>query len=81
MKEQFLNKSSMITAPAAWVANGKFVEFDVNARIESVESLYADLKTQMEGSSFKESHYKEIQELLKARSVSLLSNRHWKTAC
>ncbi|KAF2100911.1 carboxy-terminal kinesin 2 [Rhizodiscina lignyota] len=45
--------------------------FDVNARLESMELLYTEMKTQMEGSNFEKSHHKEVQEMMKARITEL----------
>lgn len=71
-KPQFLSKSSTLIAPLEVEANSdSWSAWDVSARIESVESLYADLKNQMQGSAFDRNNFKETIDLMKTRSNDL----------
>lgn len=55
-------------APLAWEANSKLAEFDIAARVRSIDELYDDMKIQMAGSDFERTHQKEMIDMMKARS-------------
>ncbi len=63
---QFLSKDSNLLAPVSW--DGSTLE----AKMENMEKVFQSFKTQMEGTTFEQSHMKEAVALFQARGESSL---------
>jgi hypothetical protein len=63
-RQLFLNKDSNVLAPIAWDAAGA-----VEKRLESMQSIFENMKNQMEGTTFESKGMKDIIEMLKSRGM------------
>lgn len=66
-RQLFLNKDTNLLAPIAWDAQGA-----LDKRLESMQNIFENMKSQMEGTTFESKGMKDIIELLKTRGLWLL---------